>query len=338
MARLLKANRSVLVALGLALAAVAIVAGCGGRGGSSAASHRPTANAAGNWRALPNAPEAIAAGRTTVWTGSEMIVTGIKLDANGTFINSTEVAEAYNPGANTWRLLPAPPKTENYCRRSAAWTGEEMLVWGCELTAYNPASNQWRRLPERADPPRDRRLDGPRAARLGRRLLWGRFGRRLCLRPGDEHVAKDRPSACERTAVAAWGVDRSRARHLQRPRSRGRARWRCGIQPEDGHVAADPLPTQLTFRLDCGVRRERDPCARCAPGHRLLLQFGERPLAAIAQDGPCRRRSRRCLDGKPPDRVGGDDKRIRSGEEYLDGSRILSARATSRSSGRVDRT
>ena len=148
MARLLKANRPVLVVLGLALAAVAIVAGCGGRGGSSAASHRPTANAAGNWRALPNAPEAIAAGRTTVWTGSEMIVTGIKLDANGTFINSTEVAEAYNPGTDAWRLLPAPPKTENYCRRSAAWTGEEMLVWGCELTAYNPTSNQWRRLPD----------------------------------------------------------------------------------------------------------------------------------------------------------------------------------------------
>ncbi len=71
-----------------------------------------------------------------------MIVTGIKLDANGTFIHSTEVAESYNPGTNTWRLLPTPPKTENYCRRSAAWTGEEMLVWGCELTAYNPASNR----------------------------------------------------------------------------------------------------------------------------------------------------------------------------------------------------
>ena len=148
MARLLKANRPALIVLGLALAAVAIVAGCGGRGGSSAASHRPTANATGNWRALPNAPEAIAAGRTTVWTGSEMIVTGIKLDANGTFINSTEVAEAYNPGTSTWRLLPTPPKTENYCRRSAAWTGEEMLVWGCELTAYNPTSNRWHRLPD----------------------------------------------------------------------------------------------------------------------------------------------------------------------------------------------
>ena len=148
MATLLKANRPALAVLGLALAAVAIIAGCAGKGGSSATSDRPTAKAAGAWRAIANAPEAIGAARTTVWTGSEMIVTGIKLDADGTFINSTEVAEAYTPGTNTWRLLPAPPKTENYCQRGAAWTGQEMLVWGCELTAYNPTSNQWRRLPD----------------------------------------------------------------------------------------------------------------------------------------------------------------------------------------------
>lgn len=148
MARLLTTKGRAVLALGLALAAAAIVAGCGIRGGSSAASERPTAKTLGRWRAIENAPEPIAADRTTAWTGSEMIVTGVNPGADGTYIHSTGVAEAYNPHTNTWRLLPAPPKTEGGCKAGAAWTGTEMLVWGCALTAYNPATNQWRRLPD----------------------------------------------------------------------------------------------------------------------------------------------------------------------------------------------
>jgi hypothetical protein len=148
MTRLLKKEARVFLVFGLALAALAIVAGCGVRGGSGSASTRPTAKASGHWRVIANAPESIAAGRTTVWTGSEMIVTGFTPGSNGTSIDSTEVAQAYNPSTNAWRQLPAPPTTANYCRRSAAWTGAEMLVWGCGLTAYNPSTNQWRRLPD----------------------------------------------------------------------------------------------------------------------------------------------------------------------------------------------
>ena len=148
MVKLLDKKGAPLLVLGLVLAAAAIVGGCGARGGSGAASDRPAAKAAGPWRAIANAPEPIAADRTTVWTGSEMIVTGINPGADGTFADSTEVAEAYNPSTNGWRLLPAPPETENYCRRDATWTGKEMLVWGCSATAYDPATNQWRRLPD----------------------------------------------------------------------------------------------------------------------------------------------------------------------------------------------
>ena len=148
MTRLLKTKGSAFLVSGLALAALAIVAGCGVRGGSGSASDRPTAKAAGHWRAIADAPKPIAAGRTTVWTGSEMIVTGFTPGRAGTSFGSIEVAQAYNPSTNAWRQLPAPPKTANYCRRSAAWTGDEMLVWGCGLTAYNPSTNQWRRLPD----------------------------------------------------------------------------------------------------------------------------------------------------------------------------------------------
>ena len=144
MSKFSKIKIPLLLVVGVAVAAAAILAGAGLVGGSSSASDR----AAGVWRELPDAPAAIAAGRTTVWTGSEMIVTGFTPGSDGTSIGSAEVAQAYNPSTNAWRQLPAPPTTANYCRRSAAWTGSEMLVWGCGLTAYNPSTNQWRRLPD----------------------------------------------------------------------------------------------------------------------------------------------------------------------------------------------
>jgi hypothetical protein len=146
MDRRLTQRGSALLAIGLALAAVAVAAGCGVGGGSGSAADRPAAKAPGHWRAIADALEPLAAGRTSVWTGSELIATGFNPGPDGTFVDSTEVAESYNPSTNSWRLLPAPPKTENYCRRDAAWTGKEMLVWGCSLTAYDPATNQWRRL------------------------------------------------------------------------------------------------------------------------------------------------------------------------------------------------
>lgn len=148
MDRRLTQRGSALLALGLALAAVAVAAGCGVRGGSRSASDRPAAKASGPWRAIATAPESIAAGRTSVWTGSEMIVTGVNPGSDGTFIDSTRVAEAYNPRTNAWRVLPAPPKVEDGCKSTAAWTGTEMLVWSCGLTAYSPKTNQWRRLPD----------------------------------------------------------------------------------------------------------------------------------------------------------------------------------------------
>ena len=167
MGRLLSKRLLAFLAFGLALAAVAIVAGRGVAGGSSSASGRVTAEAARNWRAIADAPEPITAGGTTVWTGSEMIVTGVNPGSDGTFIESTEVAEAYNPRTDAWRLLPAPPRTANYCRRDAVWTGKEMIVWGCGVTAYDPATDQWQRLP---DAPTGHGI----AAWTGRELIgWG---------------------------------------------------------------------------------------------------------------------------------------------------------------------
>jgi len=139
------AKRSALLALILVVATAAILVGSGSIAGSD------SSPAAGHWRVLPPAPIAIVAGRTSVWTGTELIVTGVTGAApDGNLLESAEVTLAYNPATHAWRRLASPPETDNYCRRGAVWTGKEMLVWGCGLVALDPLTNHWRRL---SDPP-----------------------------------------------------------------------------------------------------------------------------------------------------------------------------------------
>jgi hypothetical protein len=129
-------------AIGLLLVA------CGSQSSARPAHHRAAAGPAG-WHAVPAAPVALSAGPVSVWTGREMIVSGVSTPGpDGTFLKSSDLAEAYDPTTHTWRRLPSPPETPTYCRRGAVWTGKEMLVWGCGSVAFDPQSNQWRRLPE----------------------------------------------------------------------------------------------------------------------------------------------------------------------------------------------
>jgi N-acetylneuraminic acid mutarotase len=135
-------RRVAFLAFALALATAAVLAGTGTPFGSGAT------DAAASWRLLPRAPLTFDAGQTSVWTGSELIVSGLTgAAADGNLLKSTEAAVAYNPADRTWRRLAAPPKTDTYCRRHAGWTGREMLVWGCSLLAYDPGADHWRRLP-----------------------------------------------------------------------------------------------------------------------------------------------------------------------------------------------
>ncbi len=133
-----------LTVLGSAIAFL-LVACAQGRSASSA--QPPTGRAAG-WHSLPAAPIEVDAGLTSVWTGKELIVSGVRAGRGGTFIGSTDVAAAYDPAARSWRRLPRPPKTPSFCGRDAVWSGAEMLVWGCESVAYEPGTNHWRRLPQ----------------------------------------------------------------------------------------------------------------------------------------------------------------------------------------------
>src|SRR5512133_665364 len=167
MSRFIKIKTSLLLVLGLTVAAAAILIGLAFVGGSGSASPQPATKVSGPWRSIPYAPEPIAAGRVAVWTGTEMIVAGINPGSDGTFVHSTEVAQSYNPATRTWLRLATPPATPSFCRRSAVWTGDKMLVWGCGLLAFDPAKNEWSRLP---DPPTGQGI----VAWTGRELIgWG---------------------------------------------------------------------------------------------------------------------------------------------------------------------
>jgi hypothetical protein len=128
----------------LAVAAVSVTALVVG---SASILGSDSGSSAASWRRLPSAPIKVDAGLTGVWTGKEMLVSGVTTGPDGTLLGAVDVAAAYDPATDTWRRLGAPPKTESFCRRSAVWTGREMLVWGCGHVAFNPQTNRWRRLP-----------------------------------------------------------------------------------------------------------------------------------------------------------------------------------------------
>src|SRR5919204_485073 len=137
--------------LGVASALAFLVVACGQTSAplkrtSAAAAPRP------EWHVLPTAPIRVDGFLTSVWTGRELIVSGVRAGQDGTFTEATEVAASYDPRARTWRRLAVPPRMDGPCKRSAAWTGTEMLVWGClgKAAAYDPRTDTWRRL---APPP-----------------------------------------------------------------------------------------------------------------------------------------------------------------------------------------
>ena len=96
-------------------------------------------------RASGNAPTARYL-HTAVWTGSEMIIWGVK--SNGTYYAD---GGRYNPAANSWAALPATGAPAARYLHKAVWTGSEMITWGgwdgsSFLNGggrYNPAANTW---------------------------------------------------------------------------------------------------------------------------------------------------------------------------------------------------
>jgi len=137
-------KRLVLVAtvLGLGSALAFLLVACGG---ATEARSRAAA-----WQALPKAPFSAhgLASPASVWTGKELIVTGIRPGPDGSFIGSRNVAAAYDPAKERWNRIEPLPAMDKYCRQDAAWTGRELLFWGCAQAAYDPRAGSWKLLPK----------------------------------------------------------------------------------------------------------------------------------------------------------------------------------------------
>ncbi len=103
---------------------------------------------AGSWQSLPPAPVALQTNLASVWTGTEMLIYGVRgVARDGNFLHASNALVAYNPTTRSWRRLASPTGQAQYLgRHPAVWTGREMLVWPDR--AYNPATNRWRQLPK----------------------------------------------------------------------------------------------------------------------------------------------------------------------------------------------
>lgn len=130
------------------------------------------------WTNLPLPPEVRSTSAATAWTGDELIVWGGYVYTG----YSDEVPRAdgfrFDARAREWRsIAPSPlgPRT----LPAAAWTGDEMLIWGGsdrslasffdDGAAYDPATDTWHRLPPAPITPR-----APLSVWTGEEfLLWG---------------------------------------------------------------------------------------------------------------------------------------------------------------------
>ncbi len=86
-------------------------------------------------------------GHSVVWTGNELIVWGGWGDEMGNTKRGD--GAAYDPASNSWRMI-APSPLSPRRNHAAAWTGDEMVVFGGDGrrdgAAYDPESDTWRRL------------------------------------------------------------------------------------------------------------------------------------------------------------------------------------------------
>ena len=95
-----------------------------------------------------NAPSAREV-HTAVWSGSEMIVWGGVVGSGPAYSNT---GGRYNPSTDSWSATSAinAPAARDF--HTAAWTGNEMIVWGGEDSnfkvtntggRYNPSTDSW---------------------------------------------------------------------------------------------------------------------------------------------------------------------------------------------------
>jgi hypothetical protein len=105
----------------------------------------PASNA--SWKKLDAGPLRPRFGHATVWTGEDLIVWGGT--ASGLQDETLSDGASYDVERGTWAPLPPSPLSAR-SGPIAAWTGQEVLVWGdadgfdLDGAAYKPATGGWR--------------------------------------------------------------------------------------------------------------------------------------------------------------------------------------------------
>ena len=89
----------------------------------------------GSWQRLPAAPVAIQAGRTSLWTGSEMLVYGVSgVSRDGNFLKAVNVAEAYDPATHcAEKTRPGMLALQHWLEanfRGVFWGSYRCELWG----------------------------------------------------------------------------------------------------------------------------------------------------------------------------------------------------------------
>lgn len=133
----------------------------------------------GAWRAIPGAPIDPSFQQTAVWTGTEMIVYGWQGSGGGGYSGTPSEIAAYDPTADTWRVVPADPQGI-ITPALVTWTGAALLVLGVvsdDLSgaftgaAYDPVADTWTTI---APTPLEGHLGGVNAVWTGdRAIVWG---------------------------------------------------------------------------------------------------------------------------------------------------------------------
>lgn len=171
----------------LALPVALVAAACSGgsaspgtitpSGATPTASPSPTVSPTGSPTASPTAPapqwEAMArapiVGRIAegvVWTGRRVIIWGGLY--RGAQVREVTDGAIYDPAADAWHKIAAPPSVPKAVEVASAWTGIAAVFWAGNSPddpavglVYNPASDSWKRLP-----------DGPLGNREGFASFW----------------------------------------------------------------------------------------------------------------------------------------------------------------------
>jgi hypothetical protein len=157
-----------------------------------------------SWRLL--APSGVPArtSHTAAWTGSEMIVVG-GVRSSGRLSDESLDGVAYDPVADTWRVIARGPWESETVDSAVAWDGHDVLVWGGFDTGADAAQSPWLDAGFSYDPVADRwepLAAGPLTARS--RFMWAWTGRELIIAGGQDDTGNRADAAAYDPVVGRW--------------------------------------------------------------------------------------------------------------------------------------